>query len=198
MLRRPDFSEITSALEFDNWYWLKEELIAICKSCKLPCNGSKFELRDRIIYALDNEGDRLQTQKNKKSSSFNWGKEPLSLETVITDSVTFGPNFRNFMRAQIGAAFRCSGDFMAWVREHVGYTLANAVEAWHLLETRKDDPAFRTEIADFNMYNQFTRDFMDDNPTGTLHQVRTLWNHKKYLPAPGGVVKYQKSDLSFL
>ncbi|MEM0934180.1 MAG: SAP domain-containing protein, partial [Bacteroidota bacterium] len=46
-MQRPDFENIESGQEFNRWYWLKEELIEICKRSGLPSHGRKFDLRDR-------------------------------------------------------------------------------------------------------------------------------------------------------
>ena len=90
---RPDFSEITSGEEFNRWYWLKEELVEICKQAQISYVGRKFELRDRIIFMLDNpEKSAPPVQKKKPRSRFNWAKAQLSLQTKLTDNVSFGPN----------------------------------------------------------------------------------------------------------
>ena len=196
LAKKPDFSEMVSGAEFNQWYWLKEELITICKQVDLPYHGSKFELRDRIMYALDNNG-RLKPnpEKKKRESTFNWAKANLTMETVITDSISFGPNFRNFMKAEIGRNFSCNGDFMQWVRDNTGKTLGDAVLKWQELENRKDDPKFRRDIAAYNMLNQYVRDYLDDNPDRSFKDALKLWKIKKQLPAEDGFVKYRRSDL---
>ncbi len=74
--QRPDFSEISSGAEFNRWYWLKSELVDLCKTTGLPYSGSKFELRDRIMYALDNDGKLLpRVAQQRPQSRFNWARE---------------------------------------------------------------------------------------------------------------------------
>ncbi len=194
-LGRPDFENITSGAEFNTWYWLKEELVAICKNAGLPSQGRKFELRDRIIYALDNKGKLKPEVKTRKKSKFNWAKATLTPETFITDSISFGPNFRNFMKRQIGDKFSCHSDFMDWVKANEDKTLAKAVEQWFALEARKKDPEFRRDIADNNMFNQYTRDFLDAYPEKTLKEARKYWLIKKALPMDNGFVRFEKTDL---
>ena len=46
------------------------------------------------------------------------------------------------------------------------------------------------------MFNQYMRDFMEDNPTQSLENVRKYWLLKKQRPMKNGFVKYQKSDLN--
>ncbi|MEM7486927.1 MAG: DUF6434 domain-containing protein [Bacteroidota bacterium] len=195
-MKRPDFENIKSGAEFNTWYWLKEELVEICKRAGLPIVGRKFELRDRIMFALDNNGKVKPPPKRKKTTSkFNWAKSKLNLDTVLTDNVSFGPNFRNFMKGQIGAKFQCHSDFMDWVRANGGKTLEDAVNQWMELEKRKDNPNFKRKIADNNMYAQYTRDFLEDNQRKTLKDAKKYWLLKKQLPTEDGFVTYERSDL---
>ena len=171
-------------------------MVEICKQAGLPTAGRKFDLRDRIMYALDNEGKvKLETQKKKPTSKFNWAKAELDLQTPITDNVSFGPNFRKFMKREIGDSFYCHSDFMAWVKANSGKTLEEAVQKWHALEKRKKDPKFKRKIADNNMFAQYVRDFLGENPGNTIKEVKKFWLLKKRLPTQDGFVRYEKSDL---
>lgn len=195
-MNRPEFEQIKSGAEFNKWYWLKEELVDICKRAGLPSTGRKFDLRDRIMYALDNNGRlKPEAEKPKAESKFNWAKAELSLETIITDNISFGPNFRRFMKSQLGNQFSCHSDFMDWVKKNQGKSLAEAAEAWIALEARKKDPNFRRDIASNNMYNQYIRDFMDDNPGTALSAARACWLLKKEMPSENGFIRYDRSDL---
>ena len=197
--RRPDFTEITSGIEFQRWYWLKEELIDLCKMSGLPSDGSKFLLRDRIIYALDHEGAVMPEPKKKKPESrFDWAREVLGSNTIITDNVSFGPNFRNYMKSQIGAKFSCHSDFMDWVKENPGKTLDDAVTHWHVLEKRKEDPTFKRKIARHNMLAQYVRDFSRENPTRNLRDALACWKVKRNMPTDSGFVTYDSKDLAIL
>ncbi|MEO1257216.1 MAG: DUF6434 domain-containing protein [Bacteroidota bacterium] len=196
---RPHFTEIKSGNEFSNWYWLKAEMVAICKTLSLPYSGGKFELRDRIIYALDHDGKILKPPKKKKATAkFNWAKEQLALSTVITDNVSFGPNFRRFMKRHIGKNFSCHSDFMDWARNNAGKTLQDAILKWQELEDRKKDPNFKRKIAAHNMMSQYVRDCFADHPELTFQEVHQCWERKKQLPMKEGRVKYEPSDLLFL
>lgn len=198
-MKRPDFEHIKSGAEFNQWYWLKEEMVEICKQSDLPSNGRKFEIRDRIMFALDNNGKvKPETQKKKTTSKFNWAKSKLTLETEITDNVSFGPNFRRFMKGQIGDMFSCNSDFMDWVKQNPGKTLENAIEKYYELEKRKENPDFKRKIAENNMFNQYTRDFLQDNPNESIKNVRKFWLLKKQLPMSNGFVKYERSDLKLV
>jgi len=196
---RPPFEEIKSGTEFNTWYWLKAELVEICKQAGLPSQGNKFELRDRIMYALDHKGQvKSEVKKRKPTSTFNWAKSALTLETKITDNVSFGPNFRAFMKHHIGLKFSCHSDFMDWVKSNPGETLEKAIAQWKILENRKQQPGFKRDIAANNMYSQYTRDFLEDNPNKTLKDAKKYWLLKKELPMENGFVRYHNSDLKLI
>jgi len=196
-MTRPHFEEIKTGDEFNQWYWLKEEMVDICRRSGLPTHGRKFDLRDRIMFALDNKGKlKPASKKPTKTSNFNWAKSELTLETLITDNVSFGPNFRRFMKEEIGNKFSCHSDFMDWVKANAGKTLDEAVKKWFELEARKQDPSFKRNIAKNNMLAQYTRDFLEDNPGKTLKDANRCWKLKKIRPTPDGFIRYERSDLN--
>ena len=84
---------------------------------------------------------------------------------------------------------------MGWVRENAGATLEDAVNAWKLLEARKDNPSFRREIAACNNFLRYLREVRDANPQLTLDQAKACWDYKKVRPALNGYVIYERADL---
>ncbi len=199
MTERPDFSASMTAPEFLRWYWPKASLMTIARSLGLPAGGSKAELRAAIAHALDPKTPAPEPRKAaSKTSGFNWSREMLTLDTVITEDIRFGPNLRRFMTAQIGPRFSCHGDFMEWARTNAGATLRDAVAEWHRLEARKQDPDFRRDIAPHNNYLQYLRDFQDNNPGRTRAEAKRCWDAKKRRPAHNGLVVYEPADLAYL
>ncbi|APX13382.1 DUF6434 domain-containing protein [Tateyamaria omphalii] len=186
-----------TATEFDRWYWPVDALKAFCEALDIPATGTKATLRDRVAAALS--GAPLpKAPKRSGTSTFNWAKADLTPDTVITDTVSFGPNVRGYFKSRIGPKFSCHGDFMDWMRSNTGATLADAEQAWHMLEARKDDPTFRREIATCNNYLQYLRDARDAHPDLTLEQAKACWDAKKIQPAPGGYVRFETVDLTAL
>ncbi len=195
-MQRPDFKDINSGAEFNRWYWLKQEMVEICRHANLPTTGRKFVLRDRIMYALDNNGKVApEPVSKKKTSKFNWAKSELTLNTIITDNISFGQNLRRFMKSQVDRKFSFNTEFMDWAKNNAGKTLKDAVDQWLFLEDRKKSPDYKSTIADNNMYNQYMRDFMNDNPNFPIKEVRKYWLKKRQLPTNDGFIRYDKSDL---
>ena len=195
---RPPFDQKLSEAEFQKWYWPKAMLEEICQQLDLPRAGSKAQLRARISDHLAGRTASTCKQKPSRNRAVNWSTAELSLNTVITPDITFGRNVRGFFKGQIGSSFVCNGDFMDWVKANSGKTLRDAVDAWHSLEHRKADPAFRRTIAPHNNYLQYLRDFQEAFPSRPIEEAKQCWDQKKVRPATDGYVVFEAADVRFL
>lgn len=192
---RPKINQITSGEAFDQWYWSKEELVHFCQQNEIPSQARKNELRRRVIEFLDT--GQVTIESTKKKSNFDWSKEVLSDDTIITDSVKFGRNLRKYMKVRVGDRFSFSSSLMNWFKDNVGSTLNEAVEYWHELE-QKNANGYRLDMSDFNVMNKYLEDFLTDNPKLSRNQAMHCWQIKKYHPAPKGLVKYHPADLGLM
>lgn len=193
---RPSIDPSMTAAEFEKWYWPVEQLRGFCSRLEVSKSGSKAELRERVAFRLKNPGQKpSRTPRRKKGASFDWTQEPLTKDTLVTDTVSFGPHVRGFFNKQIGKSFVCHSDFMTWMRGNPGATLGDAIEAWMLMEERKNDPAFRREIASCNNYLQYLRDARDRHPELSIDDARMCWDYKKVRPASQGMVIFEDQDL---
>jgi hypothetical protein len=53
-MKRPALSDQLSVDDFKDFYWLKKELIAFCKTKGINQTGGKLEIAERIITFLQN------------------------------------------------------------------------------------------------------------------------------------------------
>jgi len=194
-MTRPNINQIKTGAELKRWYWLKQELVDFCKLQQLSYVGSKFEILDRIALVLDKgkDGRAAITKKNTAISTINWSKASLTLDTVITDSYTNGANTRKFFKEHCGEKFHFTIPFMEFMKNNCGKTLQDAVNEWHRLNERSKEKHFKSTIPKGNQYNQYLRDFFEDNPGMTIQQARHFWKLKRNLPLGRHV--YEKSDL---
>jgi hypothetical protein len=191
-MKRPDIATITSGAELKEWYWLKAELIEYCKIKSINYSGGKFTILERIGGVIDGKSIHLKDLQTK-ISKFNWAKENLSLNTVITDSYTNGSNVRKFFQSHCGNKFHFSIPFMNWIKANIGKTLQDAVSEWNRLQILAKDKNYQSKIPVHNQYNQYMRDFFADNPDKTIKEARYFWNLKKQLSL--SLHKYERSDL---
>ena len=193
---RPDIETISSADELRRWYWRKDELVTHARHLGLKTTSGKFTILDRIAHYLSTgetifPGDIKPTVKSR----FDWHSERLSRDTVITDSYKNSQNVRRFFIAEIGDNFKFNIAFMDWIRTNIGKTLGDACSAFRDMQKLQKDVGFRTDIKSHNQFNQFTRDFLDDNPELNMDNVRRIWALKIALPSNTGRHVYAKSDL---
>jgi len=81
------------------------------------------------------------------------------------------------------------------MKGNTGRTLADAVTAYHAMKAEEAKPDFQSTIAHHNQFNQYTRDFLADNPDKSLEDVRHFWALKRGLPSRTGRHVYEQSDL---
>ena len=177
---------------FKEYYWLKEELTAFCKSHALPRSGSKQNLTDRIHHYLK-FGEILKAPRANRSRK-------ATLPSKITLDAKIPPNYKNdeahreFFKTTIGSHFKFNVVFMNWMKSHSGCSYQEAIEEWKRIDAAKK-AGKKFPIAGQFEYNQYTRDFFADNPTLNRQDAVACWKYKKSLP---GSNKYEKSDLQAL
>ncbi|MEO0768301.1 MAG: DUF6434 domain-containing protein [Cyanobacteria bacterium J06649_4] len=180
---RPDLARITSGAELQRWYWQKSELVAYCRSHKLGVSGNKRELLNRMSHFIET-GEILPPTRKVSQSKFDWGKATLSLSTRITDSYKNTRNVRAFMKKHASEQFAFSNEFMQWMRDNEGKTLADAVSFWLELNHKKQHAGYREKPLPQNQYNQFTRALSQSVPGISSSEIRRLWAIKRSKPGP--------------
>ncbi|MGR3511852.1 MAG: DUF6434 domain-containing protein [Paracoccaceae bacterium] len=191
---RPAIERIEIGAELRRWYWRKDELVAEARRLGIKTTGGKFLILDRIAHCLDTgetvfPGDKRVAPKSK----FDWHSEPLTPETVITDSYKNSQNVRRFFKAELGEGFKFNIAFMEWMRSNTGSTLAEACAAYR--EIRAAEKTTPAAIPDHNQFNQYTRDFLADNPAADMDEVRRIWALKIARPSDTGRHVYEREDL---
>ena len=187
--------DLTSA-EFKEYYFLKEELKEFCRNEGLKVSGSKNQLEMRIIYYLDT-GKSLDESKNKKNkdnltniNKTTFSKE-ITLDSILGEDFKFSEDKREFFEKEIGKRFKFKVKFQKWLKSNPDKTYQDAINAYYDIQNSKD----KTKIDKQFQYNQYIRDFFEDNKGKTLNDAIKCWNYKKSQKGPN---KYEASDLDIL
>ena len=193
---RPAIEEIHSGAELRRWYWLKEELVAHARAVGVKSTGGKFTILARLAHFLDT-GETVSPRGDatKPTSKFDWHREPLTEKTVITDSYKNTQNVRRFFRRHADPGFKFNIAFMKWMKGNSGKTLGDAIAEYQRQRAEAKRPGFKSKIAPHNQFNQYTRDFLADNPDLGIAEARKYWARKKALPSADGRHIYERSDL---
>ncbi len=196
METRPEITTVKSGADLRCWYWTKAELIDCARFHGLKKSGGKFLILDRIAHFLDT-GEKTCPNDVvvKQTSKFDWHSAALTRDTVITDNYKNSQNVRRFFQAEADPKFKFNIAFMDWMKANVGKTLGDAIDEFRAQKVKSSDPNFKTDIQDHNQFNQYTRDFLADNPNASMDEVRKVWAKKRSLPTKTGRHRYDKSDL---
>jgi len=189
---RPDIATLTDSSELRRWYWKKTELATEARRLGLKCTGAKFAILERICHFLDTGEHQAPDDVHLKvTSSFDWHSGKLTPDTIITDNYKNTQNVRRFFRAHLDPGFKFNISFMDWLKQNIGSTLDDAGRYWLSQQTRTT----QTKIKPHNQFNQYVRDFLDDNPTLTMKDAREVWARKKATPSDTGRHIYESDDL---
>jgi hypothetical protein len=193
---KPILNKEISLEDFNDFYWLKKELVHFCRTLGISSVGGKIEISDRIRTYLST-GKIVKQVKNthKTTSKFDWDNEVLTKNTMITDNYKNGANVRSFFIQEIGSHFRFNVIFMKWMKENIGKTLDEAILEWKRIEELKKDRDFVSEINPQFEYNRYMRAFIEDNPNLSSKDAMNFWKLKS---ARRGTNEYERKDLELI
>ncbi|MDR2978922.1 MAG: SAP domain-containing protein [Bacteroidales bacterium] len=190
--KRPELNRNIPLNDFNDFYWLKEELTTFCRQHGISAAGGKPELAERIAAYLQAGETVKPLPRDKITSRFDWNSETLTPETLITDSYKNTENVRAFFAKAIGAHFKFNVLFCNWMKQNAGKRLNDAVVEWNRISVLKKDNSYESEIGTQFEYNTYMRDFLKDNPELSFRNARKYWMLKKQTR---GSKKYTKEDL---
>lgn len=192
-MERPNLDKDISLFDFNDFYWLKTELVAFCKTLGIGSSGSKIELTKKIRHYLTTGQIPPESKKVKPAvSNFNWNTELLTNSTIITDNYRNTQNVRAFFIDQIGSHFKFNVSFMNWMTANEGKTLGDAANAWKRLKELEKDKSYVKAIAPQFEYNKYIRAFLLDNPNLSIKDAMKYWKLKR---EKRGANQYDPADL---
>lgn len=190
---RPNLDNKISLKDFNEFYWLKKELIEFCRTIGISTSGEKIEIADRIRnYLLTGKVKKTETKKIKITSKFNWNNEILTRETIITDNYKNGEKVRSFFIREIGSHFAFNVIFIKWIKENVGKNLGDAIIEWNRIYEMKNDKNYVSEIDPQFEYNRYMRAFLKDNTEMSSKDAMKYWKLKRL---QRGTNEYNRKDL---
>lgn len=180
---RPLLKKDLNVQNFRDFYWLKEELQTFCRENRMSASGSKVELSDRIAAFLQT-GKIQKPLKKIKSPLKETTSTDLSLDTVITENHRCSQKVRVFFKTAINPKFHFSTYIQNYIKNNIGKTYYDVVDAWYEEEERKKDPSYKKQIGSQFEYNQFTRDYFADSENKGKNREDAIeaWNTIKKLP----------------
>ena len=174
--------------EFREYYFLKEELKDFCRFEGLKVSGSKQDLENRIIHYLST-GETLNEPVSKQNSSSS--SSEITLDSRLGENFKYSEDKRAFFENKIGKGFKFKVKFQKWLKSNPEKTYGDAIDAYFEIQNSNE----KTKIDKQFQYNQYIRDFFEDNDDKSLDDAIKCWKYKKSIK---GHNKYEKSDLEAL
>lgn len=186
MSERPKLNREMNSRIFQDYYYLKEELVDFCRTNGLPVSGNKMEITKRIACFLDT-GKIVQPAVRSIHSN---AVGEITENTVIESDIVCSQKHRAFFRNKIGKNFSFNVQFQKWLKSNTGRTYGDAICAYYrIMEEKKKE---KTKIDKQFEYNVYIRDFFSDNRGKSLEEAIVCWKYKKSLPRHN---RYEQSDL---
>jgi len=174
--------------ELTGTYYLKTELVKMCKDFKLPVSGSKQDLINYLSSFLENKPIQKAKTGSKKMSE----DRIIAREEIIDPCYSNDQKHRIFFQKEIGSHFKYNVQFINWMKENRGKrTYDDAINEWSRLYSEKKQ-GVKYRIGEQFKYNQYIRDFFKDNPGLSIMECTICWNYKKNVT---GNHRYEKEDL---
>lgn len=174
--------------EFNDYYFLKDELKDFCRGEGLKVSGSKQDLEERIVHYLAT-GDELKEVNVIKIQ--NYSVSEITLDSKLGENFKCSEDIRTFFEGEIGKGFKFKVKFQKWLKANPEKTYKDAVDAYFEIQNSGE----KTEIDKQFQYNQYIRDFFENNDDKSLDDAIKCWKYKKSIK---GHNRYEKSDLEAL
>jgi hypothetical protein len=196
MSTRPRLDKTISLTEFIDFYWLKSELQTFCRDNSLSTVGSKIDLTRRIEEFLKTGVVKEMHVPTSKVPRSEQSKAPITNNTVIGTEYRSYQEKKLFFQSVVGKKFHFTTHLLNYLRENAGKkTYKDAVDEWSKGQDLKKNPNHKSVVAPQFEYNQYIRDFMNDNKRKSLCDAIKCWKAKKSKP---GSRKYSRNDLNIL
>ncbi|MFN8673398.1 MAG: DUF6434 domain-containing protein [Candidatus Sericytochromatia bacterium] len=112
------------------------------------------------------------------NDNFDWHKELLSPETVITKNYKNTQNVRRFFVSELGENFKFNFKFMEFMRNSIGKTLKDALDEYKKTNVNN---LVEFDINNGRESNKYLKELFINNPELSVEQAYTIFKNKKKL-----------------
>jgi len=176
---RPELDDNITLDDYLNYYWLKSELMDFCRKVGINTDGWKLEIHNRIVKYLatreieQKSKDIILKPKNKKNTV------SINLHTVVTSDFKRNPQTTAFFKS-IDSRFHYSVRLNQYIRDNFGkITYGDIINEWKREYEEKKMGIKTTPDLPQCEYNQFIKDYLEDNKDKKFKDAVAAWNIKK-------------------
>lgn len=174
---KPKLDSNISLDDYLNYYWLKKEMVEFCNKIGINSDGWKLEIHERIVDYLSKHV--IHKRKRKKSEEQDIKTDELRLNMVVTKSFKRNPQTTAFFKS-IDQRFHYSVRLNQFIRDHIGkITYQDIMDEWKKEYELKKKGIKTTPALPQCEYNQFIKDYLEDNKDRSFNNAVSAWNVKK-------------------
>lgn len=184
-------TKISSAEDLKAFYWLKTELVEMCRSRGLLTYGSKYELVERIGAYFRNSRRENTPQKKKPLLKQKDSELPI-LKSTLVKNYKNDAKTRAFFVKHIGNNFK----FNVYLRQFrnsnniiPSLTYGDLITGWLLYEAKKSSADIIPRQFE---YNQFIKDYFLHETDSTLEKAIKAWTFIKSISGPNTYKQFKK------
>lgn len=170
---RPPITPSLTLSEFAGWYWLKTDLVAICRTFALGNTGSKLELEDRIRRHLSGVAPKAASTRSRIAGEMPSVFTP---QTIIGKGWRCNPALGAYLRKVCGDGFHFNATMRDFIHNGAGHTLAEAAVCYR---ASMQPGNAKRPISRQLEYNQHFRDFFAAHAGATRQQAIAAWWEKR-------------------
>jgi SAP domain-containing new25/Domain of unknown function (DUF6434) len=182
---RPPLQPGMAVAALDHYYWYMQELVAYCREHKLPADGHKHEVIERVRHHL--QGKPLPAVRSVRLAraisdvKAPGGPRKITLDTPIGPDYKCDAATRAFFESVIGPHFHFTAHLQRFRRANTGrrLTYGDLAAEWIAEHERRKDKTYTSPLMHSWEYNRFIRDYMRDKPRNegkTLKDAAAAWN----------------------
>jgi len=179
---KPELNAEITVEEFLDFYWLKEDLVALARALGLPTGGYKPELSARIerrLRGLEPEPEAAERPRARKGAARD-SDRPLTRETPVVHYKS-DQKTRDFFKGEIGSHFHFTYHVNQYRLSHSGLTYGDLIDEWLAEFDRRKAADYKAPLSEHGKYNRFVRAYFADesNRGKSLADAAKAWNRAK-------------------
>jgi hypothetical protein len=164
--------------DFDECYWMKEDLINFARELGLRTDGYKPEVMARIrrrLLGLAPLKDTRSRETGPRDSD-----KPLTRDTPVVNYKN-DERTREFFKRQIGPEFHFTYHVNQYRLKNPGLTYGDMIDEWLAENERRKRKDYKPRLAKHGEYNIFVRAFFADpvNHGKSMREAAAAWNKVK-------------------
>jgi len=176
---RPDIEHVSRAQDVHDWYWTKNELVRIARRVGARRSGTKQQVTDSIVAALNgevNDASSTTARTRGRIAERTVLSPPYSRSMQVPEGQPLSRSLREWLEVEMAGDFTANAAVRALLKEPNGATLADLIT----VSGSRADPG--APIGAQFERNRFLRFLATSEPGLSRSEREQRWRDFRQLP----------------